>query len=59
MRVKEEAVMREVIEYALDDIIINALGECPPISFKRREQAVDFTIEQIKKMFEFEGAEDA
>lgn len=56
MKVDEEAVMREIIEYALDDVVFEIVGDHIGMTFRQRERATDRMIESIKEKFVFEGA---
>ena len=56
MKVDEEAVMREIIEYALDDVVFEIIGDHIGMTFRQRERATDRMIERIKEKFVFEGA---
>ena len=55
MKVDEEAVMREAIEYALDDVVFEIIGDHIGMTCRQRERATDCLIERIKEKFVFEG----
>ena len=53
MKVDEEAVMREIIEYALDDVVFEIIGDHIGMTFRQREKATDCLIDRIKEKFTF------
>ena len=51
MKVNEKAVMRDCIEYALDDAVYNVTGLQLMATFAAREKAIDTIMESIEEKF--------
>ena len=55
MKVNEIAVMRDCIEYALDDAVYHLTGLQVMATFPAREKSIDILMESIEEKFNLEG----
>jgi len=55
MKVNENAVMRDALEYAIDDAVYHLTGLQVMATFAAREKAIDILMESIQEKFSLEG----